>query len=173
MPFSVYESQTVDSCPVDAWPRPVGLRCVQQRTLGSSCALLPCMSAWRGHKSANTSSHTPKGRSLCEDLCSRASAGRQATSEQGVLWPSAHPGWPAWVCCLSCSWKEDAFSQLFKKEERKLYSANKLLTLNDSLISMAQLLLPQFSVSHMKHKISFLSSKPFLIEIGEIVASQN
>lgn len=34
---------------------------------------------------------------------------------------------------------------------------------------MEQSLLPQFSVLHMKHKISFLSSKPFLIEIGEMV----
>lgn len=35
--------------------------------------------------------------------------------------------------------------------------------------SLAQSFLPQFSVLHMKHKISFLFSKPFLIEIWEII----
>lgn len=76
--------------------------------------------------------------------------------------------WVSQCAIASCNWKEDAFSQLFKREERKLYSANQLLTLNYSLSSMAQSLLPQFSVLYMKHKISFLSSKPFLIENGEM-----
>lgn len=80
----------------------------------------------------------------------------------GLLLTSSDP-----VCHCLLQRKEDAFSQLFKKKERELYSANKLLTLNYSLSSMAQSLLPQFSVLHMKHKI-FLSSKPFLIEIGEM-----
>lgn len=33
---------------------------------------------------------------------------------------------------------------------------------------MAQSLLPQFSILYMKHKISFLSSRPFWIENGEV-----
>lgn len=57
-----------------------------------------------------------------------------------------------------------------QKGERKLYSANKLLTLNYSLSSVAESLLPQFSVLHRKHKISYPSSKPFLIEIGDMDA---
>lgn len=40
--------------------------------------------------------------------------------------------------------------------------------MNYSLSSMAQSLLPQFSVLHMKHKISTLSSKHFLVEIGKM-----
>lgn len=66
--------------------------------------------------------------------------------------------WVTQCAIASHSWKEESFSQLFKKKERKLYSANKLLTLNYSLSSMAQSLLPQFSLLHMKYKISFLKA---------------
>lgn len=155
------------------WFLPWG--CLTQACVSQVCAAenprflqcsLACMSALRGHESANTSSHTPKERSPCKDLCSKGFSREAGYINGRCIMPSAHPEWPAQVClCLSRSWKGDAFSQLFKMDERKLYSANKLLTLNDSLSSMAQSLLPQFSALHMKqHKISFLSSKPFLIE---------
>lgn len=124
------------------------------------------MSDWLGHRSANTSGCTPRGGSSCEDLCSKDSS--KAAGCIGARYITASCSPRVTQCAIaSRSWKEDALSQLFKKEERKLYSANQLLTLNYSLSSMAQSLLPQFSVLHMKHKISSLSSKPFLIEIGE------
>lgn len=60
------------------WFLPWG--CLTQACVSQVCAAenprflqcsLACMSALRGHESANTSSHTPKERSPCKDLCSK------------------------------------------------------------------------------------------------------
>lgn len=124
------------------------------------------MSAWLGRRSANTSGRAPKDELSWEDLCSEGSSKEAGCIGARYIMASCSP-WVTQCAIASCSRKEDAFSQPFKKKERELYSANKLLTLNYSLSSVAQSLLPQFSVLHMKHKI-FLSSKPFLIEIGKM-----
>lgn len=144
-------------------PTPVDLGCTQQRTIVPQVLYSPHVSLV-GSQISKYKWLYAKGWVTMSTKDSSKEAGCIGTR---YIMASRSP-WVTQCAIASRSWKEDAFSQLFKKEERKLYSANKLLTVNYSLSSMAQSLLPQFSVLHMKHKISFLSSKPFLIEIGKM-----
>lgn len=146
----MYESHAVDSCLVDAWPRPVGLRCVQQRSPSFLLCSLACLSAWRVHKSANKSGHTPKGRSSCKDLCQRDSAGgklHQCKVYYGLLLTLSDL-LKCTVVCLAAERKMLFHNCSKRKKGSFLYSANKLLTQNDSLISGTVIPAPVFCLAY-------------------------